>query len=108
MSDRPSELLVDDIVDAIDRIQRYTAGMSQREFERDDKCCDAVVRNIEIVGEAANRLSEDFKSQHPDIEWGKIVGLRNRIVHGYFGIDLSIIWQVVQSNLPDLKRRLQH
>ncbi len=103
MSKRPISLLLDDIREAIERAARYTAGMSFEAFAEDEKTIDAVVRNMEIIGEAANRLPDDFREQHSDIEWYKIVGLRNRIVHEYFGIDLQIIWQILERDLPALQ-----
>ena len=77
--------------------------MAQRDFENDDKTTDAVVRNLEIIGEAAGRLPKDFVYQHSEIEWVKIVGLRNRIVHEYFGVDLQIIWQIIKSDMAEFK-----
>jgi uncharacterized protein with HEPN domain len=72
-------------------------------FQQDDRTIDAVVRNLEIIGEAANRLPESFKLQYAEIPWGKIVGLRNRIVHEYFGVDVDIVWSILQSDLPALR-----
>jgi uncharacterized protein with HEPN domain len=80
--------------------------MSLEDFTKDQKSIDAVVRNLEIMGEAANRLPDEFKESHSEIEWFKIVGLRHRIVHEYFGVDLEIIWQIVQKDLPELCRSL--
>ena len=106
MSKRPVDLLLGDISDAIDRIQQYTEGMSFDAFSKDRKSVDAVARNLEIIGEAANRLPEDFKDCRPDIEWHKVVGLRHRIIHEYFGIDLAIVWQILQKDLPSLREAL--
>jgi uncharacterized protein with HEPN domain len=103
MSKRSLQLLVEDIWESIEKIERYTDGMAQSDFENDDKTTDAVVRNLEIVGEAAGRLPKDFVNQHLEIEWVKIVGLRNRIVHEYFGVDLQIIWQIIKSDLHEFK-----
>jgi uncharacterized protein with HEPN domain len=69
------------------------------EFSRDEKTIDAVVRNFEIIREAANRVEEEIKEQFPTVEWRRIIGLRNRIVHEYFGIDLHIIWMIIVENL---------
>jgi uncharacterized protein with HEPN domain len=82
--------------------------MSFETFAADRKSIDAVVRNLEIIGEAANRLPDEFKESQSGIEWHKIVGLRNRVVHEYFGIDLEIIWQIISHDLPSLRRDLQH
>ena len=100
MSKRPIDLLLDDICEAIDRIEQYISGMSYDIFSNDRKTVDAVVRNLEIIGEASNRLPDDFKDKHTQIEWYKVVGLRRRIVHEYFGIDLKIVWQILQKDLP--------
>jgi len=83
MSKRPVDLLLDDICEAIDRIEQYISGMSFDVFSKDRKSVDAVVRNLEIIGEASNRLPADFKNSHSQIEWHKVVGLRHRIVHEY-------------------------
>ena len=76
--------------------------MSFEKFAKDDKTIDAVVRNFEIIGEASNRLPEEFKSSHGSIDWVRIKGFRNRIVHDYFGIDHSIVWHIIQNFLPKL------
>ena len=106
MSKRPPDLLLQDIWDAIAKVERYTAGLTQQAFFEDDKSTDAVVRNLEVIGEAANRLPQEFKAEHSEVEWSKIVGLRHRIVHDYFGIDLEIIWQILQHDLPVFKSDL--
>jgi len=106
MSRRVTPLLVEDIWEAIEKIQRYVAGLDHDTFIVDDKTIDSVVRNLEIIGEAANRLAEDFRAQHPEIEWRKIIGLRNRIVHDYFSIDVEIVWEIIQKDLPNLKSKL--
>jgi len=107
MSKRPIELLLSDMRQAIDRIEQYIEDLSFDGFSDDRKSVDAVVRNLEIIGEAAKRLPEDFKEKHSGIEWHKVVGLRHRIVHEYFGIDLEIIWQILQRDLPELKQKIQ-
>lgn len=72
----------------------------------DDKTVDAVVRNLEIIGEAARQAPDDFAAAHSIVPWRRIAGLRNRIVHDYFGLDLDIIWEVIQTDLPQLKSQL--
>ena len=106
MSKRPVDLLLDDISEAIDRIEQYISGMSFDVFSKDRKSIDAVVRNLEIIGEASNRLPADFKNSHSAIAWHKVVGLRHRIVHEYFGIDLQIVWQILQKDLPSLREAI--
>lgn len=106
MSRRATPLLVDDIWEAIEKVGRYVAGLSHDNFVTDDKTIDSVVRNLEIIGEAANRLPETFKNQHPEIEWRQIVGLRNRVVHDYFNIDMEIVWEIIKNDLPIFKSKL--
>src|SRR5688500_3366295 len=102
MSKRNSELLIGDIVEAAKKIERYTKGISFDEFINDDKTIDAVIRNFEIIGEASNRLPEEFKRINNNIDWTRIKGFRNRIVHDYFGIDHSIVWNIIQNYLPEM------
>ena len=108
MSKRSLDLLVEDIWESIEKIERYIDGMTQDNFDSDEKTTDAVVRNLEIIGEAAGRLPEDFTNQHSEIEWVKIIGLRNRIVHEYFGVDLQIIWQILRKDIPAFKTSLSN
>jgi len=106
MSNRPVDLLLDDIRQSMDKIEQYTTGTLFDTFSKDQKSVDAVVRNLEIIGEAANRLPANFKEEHPEIDWHKIVGLRHRIVHEYFGIDIQIVWQILRKDLPALRKTL--
>ena len=107
MSKRPENTLIEYIRESIEKIERYISGMSADSFIGDERTVDAVVRNLEIIGEAANRLPAQFKEHHGLIEWSKIVGLRHRIVHQYFGIDREIIWEIVTSDLPVFKSQLE-
>jgi len=107
MSKRQPNLLIEDIIDSSNKILEYTNGMSFENFTSDSKTTDAVIRNFEIIGEAANRLPEEFKEQHSSINWHKIRGFRNRIVHDYMGIDYSIVWEIKNNFLPELIRLLQ-
>lgn len=107
MPKRDPDLLIEDMLASIRKIERYTSGMSQELFLQDEKTIDAVVRNLEILGEATRQLPEDFAVQHSDVPWRQIAGLRNRIVHDYFGLDLEIIWQVIQRDLPQFRARLE-
>lgn len=107
MPKRDPDLLVQDMLDSLRKIEFYTAGMDHSAFLGDAKTIDAVVRNLEVLGEAARQVPDDFASRHPDVPWRKVAGLRNRIVHDYFGLDLEIIWQIVRHDLPPLKARLE-
>jgi len=107
MSNRETELLITDIIESSDKIFQYTAGMTFEKFMDDDKTLDAVIRNFEIIGEAANRLPDEFKDLHSDIDWFKIRGFRNRIVHHYFGVDYEILWQIKETFLPEMVERMK-
>ena len=86
---------------------QYTDGMTFEEFANNSKTIDAVIRNFEIIGEAANRLSEDFKDSHTQIDWHRIRGFRNRIVHDYMGIDFGIVWEIRNNYLIELINSLK-
>ncbi|MBK7889031.1 MAG: DUF86 domain-containing protein [Bacteroidetes bacterium] len=101
MSKRSPKLLVQDILESGQKIIKYTDGISFEEFVNDSKTVDAVSRNFEIIGEAANRLPDEFKEAHPNINGHKIRGFRNRIIHDYFGIDFNIVWIIKETFLPD-------
>ena len=107
MSDREILLLLEDMRDAALKILSYTSGMNFNDFTNDDKTIDAVVRNFEIIGEAANRVPEDFKSDHPEIEWRRMTGLRNRIIHEYFGINYATVWKIKEENISELADFIQ-
>ncbi|HLG02002.1 MAG TPA: DUF86 domain-containing protein [Bacteroidia bacterium] len=102
MSERNAKLLIGDILDSAQKILDYTVAMSFEEFTSENKTVDAVIRNFEIIGEAANRLPADFKNEVKEIDWQRIKGFRNRIVHEYIGIDFSIVWQIKETFLPAL------
>jgi uncharacterized protein with HEPN domain len=107
MSKRDPKLLVGDILESAYKILDYTAGQTFEDFTRDSRTVDAVIRNFEIIGEAANRLPEDFKDRFPEINWQRIRGFRNRIVHDYFGIDYSIVWMIKETFLLQMIAQLQ-
>ena len=90
---------------AIQRIRRYVAGLSASEFSADDKTQDAVLRNIEVIGEAARNVQRhhaDFAAAQPQVPWAVMIGMRNRVSHGYFAVDWDLIWATIQQDLPAL------
>ena len=91
---------------AIDRILRYTEDKSYEDLVADDMMYYAVVKNIEIIGEAANMLTQSFQQAHPDTPWKMVKGMRNYIVHEYFQIDDIVVWDVVKSNIPELREQI--
>ena len=102
MSKRDAKLLLSDILDAIEKIKKYTYGTSYQIYINDSKTIDAVIRNFEIIGEAANRLPIEFKAQHHLIDWFRIIGFRNRIFHDYMGIDHKIVWTIIEKDINNL------
>ncbi|CAG9214875.1 conserved hypothetical protein [Paraburkholderia tropica] len=97
------------MLDAVDRIRSYVAPLSQESFEAAPMAIDAVVRNLEIIGEAARNIMRGdpaFASAHPEIPWEAVYGMRNRVSHAYFSVDTSIVWSTVQTWVPDLERKL--
>jgi len=103
MSERSAELLLEDMLESCERILEYTKGLSLEDFRKNYLVVDAVVRNFTIIGEAAGRIPDDFKRKHSEIDWDRIRGFRNRIVHDYFGIDYQIVWLIVENNIPELR-----
>jgi uncharacterized protein with HEPN domain len=104
---RSWEFRIDDIIEAIEKINRYTRGINFDEWQQDEKTVDAVVRNIEVIGEAASHLPIEIQEQYQDIPWNMMKGIRNVLAHEYFGIDLKIVWKTVKKDLPGLKKLLQ-
>jgi uncharacterized protein with HEPN domain len=94
------------IRDAVNRIFEYSKGGAE-EFLRDPKTQDAVVRNLEIIGEAVKHISERLRTQHPDIAWKRIAGMRDKMIHEYFGVNVQLVWEVVRQELPGLRRKVE-
>jgi len=106
MPSRTWQFRISDILESIDKIERYTAGMDFKTWCADEKTIDAVVRNIEVIGEASVHLPDHVLDQYTDIRWSLMRGIRNAIAHEYFGIDIEIIWKTIKEDLPNLKSRL--
>jgi uncharacterized protein with HEPN domain len=104
---RDYKLFVKDILDAIDKIEEFIGRMEYGEFIQDDKTSTAVVKKIEIIGEAIKNIPRDVKARYNFIPWRDIVGMRDKITHDYFGIDYEIVWKVVKEKLPALKIQVE-
>lgn len=103
---RSNELYLVDILEAADAIERFIAGFQLDDFVKDEKCQSAVLQKFTTIGEAAARLPSDLRDRYPDIEWRKIVGLRNLLVHAYFSVKLSIIYATATKDVPQLRRKI--
>jgi len=104
---RDYKVYIDDIIEAIERIRDYTTGLSLETFSNDRKTVDAVNRNLAIIGEAVNRIPEEIKTKYQNIEWYKIIGLRNILIHDYFRVDLEIIWDIIENKLFLLEKQVK-
>jgi uncharacterized protein with HEPN domain len=104
---REWRLRVEDILDAIARIRQYVEGLTFEQFQADQKTVDAVVRNLEIIGEAVRHLSASQEGLPGETPWVDIAGMRNILVHEYFGVDLKIVWHTIVEDLPKLKVQVQ-
>lgn len=100
---RDYKIYLNDILDAIGRIEEYTKGMSLASFKSDRMRQDAVVRNLIVIGEAAKNLPESARPVSKNVDWNKIAGLRDIVVHQYFNVDMEIVWSIVASNIRPLK-----
>ena len=107
MSKREPVLLLEDIIESIHKIKIYTSGLSLDDFLKDDKTIDAVIRNFEIIGEAANRIPDEIRDKFQLVNWHRIRGFRNRIVHDYMGIDYEIVWEIIEKDLEELQNRIK-
>jgi uncharacterized protein with HEPN domain len=96
-----------DIVEAAERVLSYAGGFSFESFLEDGRTQDAVLRNLQVIGEAARKISPELRSAHSFLPWREMTGLRNRIVHDYFGVDLEVVWVIVNDELPVLLREIQ-
>ncbi len=98
---------LDDIINALDDISEFTQGMSYETFAADKKTVNAVIRCLEVLGEAAKHIPISFRKKHPDLPWSKMTGMRDVLIHDYMGVDLKTVWKVIQERLPELKPLLE-
>lgn len=95
------------ILEEVDYLLRASAGLSLEEFLGDETLRRAFVRSLEIIGEAANKIPRDYRTEHPELEWRLMTAMRNRLIHGYFGIDYELVWDVVQNRIPHVQTRVR-
>ncbi|HEY4693521.1 MAG TPA: DUF86 domain-containing protein [Bellilinea sp.] len=104
---RDWKLRVSDILTCIEKIEEFTAGMTYEAFKNDAKTVDAVIRNFEVIGEAAGYIPESIQERYPDLGWLEMRGMRNIMIHEYFGVSLPIIWRTVTHDLPELSEKIK-
>ena len=104
---RSWHLYIEDMIACGEKLLSYTEGMTQPDFIADSRTYDAVLRNLELIGEAATHVPVEVRESTPQVEWRSIIGVRNRVVHGYLGIDDDVVWDIVQSDVPRLLPRLR-
>lgn len=107
MSSRDWIFRIQDILQAITKIQAYTDGMTISQFKKNDLVIDAVIRNFEIIGEASKNISPAIRRLHPNIPWNEMNGMRNLLIHEYFGVDITTVWHTAKRHLPLLKKQLE-
>ncbi len=106
MVKRDVRLFLEDILEGISRIEEYRAGKTQKEFLQDYLVQDAIIRRLEIIGEATKNIPEDFRANYPDVPWRQIAGLWDVLIHGHFGVNVKRVWLIVEKDLPDLKLKI--
>lgn len=107
MPERKPSLLVQDILTCIDHIRLYTSGLTFEDFSKNFMAIEACLYNIQVIGEAVSRLPEEIREKETHIPWILIKGMRNRLIHEYFGTDLSLVWNTVENDLPSFKTELE-
>jgi uncharacterized protein with HEPN domain len=104
---RTPELFLADILDAISSIKEYTGSMGEEEFYSDKKTGDAVIRNLEIIGEATKNLPTEIKKKNSEVNWRVISGMRDKLIHQYFGVSQKILWETIKSDLPVFEKQIK-
>lgn len=104
---RDYRLFIKDIIAAMESIEGFVEGMSFEELMQDDKTASAVIRKFEIVGEATKCLPDELKEEHPEIQWKRMAGMRDRLIHAYFGVDYKLVWEAIKAEVPSMKLKLQ-
>ncbi len=103
MNNRNYVMYLEDIIDCMEKIEEYTGKLSYHDFMNNSLVFDAVVRNLEVIGEAAKGVPEEIAACYPDVSWKSMIGLRNILIHEYFGVDSEIVWEIIRSDLPKTK-----
>jgi len=100
------KIFIEDILESIKNIEEYVRGMDKEKFLGDNKTQDAVLRKLEVIGEAVKNIPDEVKEKYPEISWKRIAGMRDIIIHEYFGVNLKRVWKTVEDDLPELKKKI--
>lgn len=103
---RDFQIYIEDIIQAIDNIQTYTEGLTYQDFEGDKKTIDAVIRNFEVIGEATKQMPLVIRQKYSKVPWREMAGMRDKLIHGYFGVQLDVVWKTVKERLPAVRKLL--
>lgn len=104
--ERDYTIFIDDILNCIGKIEKYTRDLSFQAFSKNEMAVDAVIRNLEIIGEAVKKMPEEIKNKYPAIEWKEAAGFRDVLIHDYFGIDLESVWDTLYNNIPEFQKQI--
>ena len=104
---RDNSVFLKHIRDSIEEIEKNTSGVLLNEFKENVSTQDAVIRRLEIIGEAIRNLSDEFKQKYPDVPWTRIVNTRNKLIHDYFGVDINLVWEMADKDIPLLKLEIE-
>ena len=103
---KETKIFLGHILDSIEIIEKHSKKMTKEKFSKDLKTQDAVIRRIEIIGEAARNISADFRKSHRETEWKEIAGMRDKLIHEYFGVDIDVVWKTLKKDIPKLKKQI--
>ena len=107
LNKRTYKMFIEDIITAMEKIQNYISNLNYETFLKNEMIIDACIRNLEIIGEASKNIPKNIREKYPDIPWKRMIALKNIAIHEYFGVDLSIIWEIITKNLPETKPNIK-